>query len=508
MAISPWQTASAFTYVNERALGFPSPYPSHLLTHQTSHMTAASHSFLYASKTSIWCMEIDPIYDQFLLVGTSKSQLLLYNVTEMASNLLQTSHKSSPSTQTPSALQESASTRINLKSTLPTGVSSLSWYPDGGIFIVSVFDEDGSVQIWDGNAFKLVKTWKLSSKVFTVQFSNCATTHSLAAASTGNGHIRLCDIATGACTHTLLGHKDAVYTLAWSPLNEYELVTACSRGEIRVWDIRRSGMTACLYCMSQDGEAVIPSRATVWEAQTSSSHTQHKTRMNVSSLSRQSRDIRRGNSVINEQHMNRKKQRRDPHVSASYSHVRAHNGGINSVCFTPNGRFVLSSASDQTIRLWSARNGSHAFVHYQDAKNGGMGRGIRMQCIQESDERSTILYHPNGNKGELTSYWVHPHEDTQLYTQAKCEGKLGVPLSCGSAPINKKHGHFGAITSCVYRKSHCELYTAGEDGMIKRWTHKEIDCGSEADSEDGDDEWSDLEEEKEEEMRFIPPILN
>ncbi|CCI43704.1 hypothetical protein ABG067_006006 [Albugo candida] len=497
-------------------------------------MIASSSAFVYTPKTSIWCMEIDPIYDQYLLVGTSKSRLLLYDVAKFSSDspempcnpssYSQSLHNTSKN-QSAVALQQSASTCPTLTSTLPSGVSSLSWYPDGGICVVSVFDEEGSVQIWDGNELAIVKTWKLGSKVFTVKFSACATTHSLAAASTGNGQIRLCDVATGASTHTLLGHKDSVWTLAWSPVNEYELATACSRGEIRFWDIRRSGMTACLYCTSQDGEAVVPSRAAVWEAQSSSLQTAEPrrtkmTKMSISSLSRQYRDIQRAKSTINV-HLPRKQdkkkqridhQRRDPHLSASYSHVRAHNGGINSLCFTPNGRFLLSTGTDQTIRLWNTSNGSHAFVHYQDAKNGVMGRSVRMQCIQEADERSTVLFHPNGKLGELVSYLVHPNEeaDTHLYRQAKSEKKLGVPLTCGSAPIIKSTAHFAAITSCVYRKSTCELYTAGEDGLIMRWKPKnDANWVTEEDSEGSEDKWSDLEEEEEERaMRFVPPILN
>lgn len=53
--------------------------------------------------------------------------------------------------------------------------------------------------------------------------------------------VKLCDIVSGGFTHTLSGHRAAVWAVAWSPASEWQLATGGCDGQLRVWDIRRSG---------------------------------------------------------------------------------------------------------------------------------------------------------------------------------------------------------------------------------------------------------------------------
>ena len=34
-----------------------------------------------------------------------------------------------------------------------------------------------------------------------------------------------------------------------------------------------------------------------------------------------------------------------------------HTGGVNSVCFSPDGRYILSGSSDNLIKLWDVETG-------------------------------------------------------------------------------------------------------------------------------------------------------
>lgn len=49
--------------------------------------------------------------------------------------------------------------------------------------------------------------FKMGGKVYAVGMSPIAATHMLIAAGTEDPRVRLCDIASGAFTHTLTGHR-------------------------------------------------------------------------------------------------------------------------------------------------------------------------------------------------------------------------------------------------------------------------------------------------------------
>lgn len=53
--------------------------------------------------------------------------------------------------------------------------------------------------------------------------------------------VQLCDIVSGGFTHSLAGHRAAVWAVAWSPSNEWQLATGGCDGQLRLWDIRRAG---------------------------------------------------------------------------------------------------------------------------------------------------------------------------------------------------------------------------------------------------------------------------
>ncbi|KAG0236143.1 DNA excision repair protein ERCC-8 [Actinomortierella wolfii] len=56
--------------------------------------------------------------------------------------------------------------------------------------------------------------------------------------------IRLCDMRTGAFTHSLPGHRGTVLGVDWSPRHEFILASASTDSTARLWDIRKSN--SCL----------------------------------------------------------------------------------------------------------------------------------------------------------------------------------------------------------------------------------------------------------------------
>lgn len=54
---------------------------------------------------------------------------------------------------------------------------------------------------------QVVMEFKMPGKVYTAAMSPIATTHVLIATGSADVQVRLCDIASGAFTHTLSGHR-------------------------------------------------------------------------------------------------------------------------------------------------------------------------------------------------------------------------------------------------------------------------------------------------------------
>ncbi|WVZ68109.1 hypothetical protein U9M48_017093 [Paspalum notatum var. saurae] len=85
-------------------------------------------------------------------------------------------------------------------------VSAAVWYPvDTGLFVTASFDQ--YVKVWDTNSTQVVMEFKMPGKVYTAAMSPIATTHMLIATGSADVQVRLCDIASGAFTHTLSGHR-------------------------------------------------------------------------------------------------------------------------------------------------------------------------------------------------------------------------------------------------------------------------------------------------------------
>lgn len=49
----------------------------------------------------------------------------------------------------------------------------------------------------------------------------------------------------------LPGHRDEVWSVVWSPIDEYLLASGSLDGSVRLWDIRRAGASACLHSFDQ-----------------------------------------------------------------------------------------------------------------------------------------------------------------------------------------------------------------------------------------------------------------
>ncbi|KAI9299675.1 DNA excision repair protein ERCC-8 [Cunninghamella echinulata] len=182
-------------------------------------------------------------------------------------------------------------------------VSSLSWYPfDMMMFLSSSYD--GTIGVWDTNTMEMACNFSLESRVYCQSISPIAT-HCLVASAAAEPHIRLCDLNSGAFTHTLTGHTGEVYSCNWSPNNEFILYSGGNDGTVRIWDIRRAN--SCIMSLDQD------------------------------------------NGVD-----------KDPLGETNIAHRK----GVNGLTLSSDGKYLISLGLDEKIRLWDTQTGLNTLVNY------------------------------------------------------------------------------------------------------------------------------------------------
>jgi len=339
-------------------------------------------------------------------------------------------------------------------------VTNVKWYPvDSGIFLSS--DTDGSVLLWDTNAFVPVTSFnislhnRISEPAILSVTGKCSVSsmdipkavnnpiHLLLAVGssrtsnerTGQSLIddrvvRLCDIKSGSVSHELVGHggRGGVGTVQWSPTRQFELASGGNDGCVKMWDIRKSGSGACLF-----------------------------------TLNRERKNLKFGQRID---------AIRDPNIlpikrclsetvapnnySMEFSSC-SHSGPVSALSFTPDGKYLLSaSGSDQKIQLWDIQPGSNGgvvlptmYLGPSDASPHPIETNERLTSFlvsQPGSERTATLW-LGGNGGLLLGYEVH---------------------GMGGRPTKALSGHLDKITSISIQENF-RLFTGCKDGMILAW---------------------------------------
>ena len=88
------------------------------------------------------------------------------------------------------------------------------------------------VQVWDANTAQLACSFNFSGKVTGVAMSPIAASHCLVAVVGADPAVKLCDPATGGFMHSLVGHREAVWAVAWSTVSEHQLMTGSCAGQV------------------------------------------------------------------------------------------------------------------------------------------------------------------------------------------------------------------------------------------------------------------------------------
>jgi len=281
---------------------------------------------------TITCLDLDLVEARYLLSGAGDGTLSVLDLHQFGGNPWREA-----------SIQPLFSTKRKGRGHAH-GVSSLAWYThDTGMFFSGSFDR--MVNVWDTNTQQVVCQFEMESPVYSIGLSPVATRHTLVATGSGHHIIRLCDPMTGGSTHCLIGHRDAVHAVQWSPSNEFLLATGSADKTIRLWDIRRAG---CLLSLDQ-----------------------HNSQTGFES--------------------NRTLRQKNVGGKGAPPSVTAHDDAITSLQWAPDGLFLYSSGKDNKIHMWNADNGKNTLVNFGGARNAAEKAN---QMAISSD--GSVLYHPNG----------------------------------------------------------------------------------------------------------------
>ncbi|KAL5487287.1 hypothetical protein EMCRGX_G019870 [Ephydatia muelleri] len=264
------------------------------------------------------------------------------------------------------------------------GISTVQWYPhDTGMFTSSSLDR--SLSVWDTNQLCVVERFKFTEAVYTHSMASSGT-HCLTAAGGGECKITLCDINSGSQTHILRGHRKPVMALKWCPSRDHILTSGSQDNKILFWDIRKG--SGPLFDLDQHNGGG---------------------------------------------------------MAQSTSALSAHNGHVVGLCFTSDGLFLLSVATDNHLRLWDTCTLKNSLINYGRVPISLVQQTCQLSITSSLCSLTPTLAVPTGNDVSLF----------ELFT-----GKKVAILK----------GHYGKVTSCILHPFEQELYSGGSDRNILCWT--------------------------------------
>ncbi|KAH9294346.1 hypothetical protein KI387_040448 [Taxus chinensis] len=374
---------------------------------------ANQKEIISAHKGAVNSLQIDLTESRYLLSGASDGSAAVYDIQQATDNDgggLVAKHKS----------------LFVVDKQLEYGhqyaVSSVSWYPvDTGLFVTGSFDHH--IKVWDTNTTQVEMQFKLPGKVYGVAMSSVSTTHMLIAAGTEDVQVRLCDMASGAFTHTLSGHRDGVWAVQWSASNEWMVITGGCDGSIRFWDIRRAGCFRVLdQLQSQTGRRPSIPKSPASKAKKSSMA--FGKGLSKGSLS----------------------QRQHPGMLSSQNRATAHYGAVTGLEMTNDGLHLFSAGMDSRLRLWDVESGCNTLVNYETTRLR-TSKAIQLAVTPNS----SLVFVPC-----LTSIKAY-----DVWSGSLC---------------STFHGHYDFVNCCSFNSQDQELYSGSNDRQILIWSPPAVLC--------------------------------
>eukprot|EP00878_Enallax_costatus_P021271 GHUV01022514.1.p1 GENE.GHUV01022514.1~~GHUV01022514.1.p1 ORF type:complete len:430 (+),score=57.87 GHUV01022514.1:30-1319(+) len=394
------EPSSALTLEHARSTGEARRAQRQMLHHRLSSFSVSRYVTAETSQTGgLKWLDLDAVEQRYLLTAAADTTVEAFDIV--------TSQATSGGHQ-----QQHLKPVFTLKRGHPSAhryqVTSICWYPvDTGLFVTGSADQH--VKVWDTNMLEVACDFECPDKVHSVAMSSFATSHALIAVATKNPLVQLADVVSGGFTHTLTGHRTAVWSVCWSPANGYHIYTGDASGEVRLWDVRRSGCRAMLDMNATQRPRPAASRVEQRSldggaARFVSTAARLYTSAGPTDTSAGTRGIKRPAAVEASDRPD------DPYSDgerpASAARALAHEGPVTGIVATADGLNLVTAAADNRVRLWDSQYHHNRLVHFANTYNRG---AYPKRLSSTSDGR--YLFYPRGDDIQVWAIdTAHDHD--------------------------------------------------------------------------------------------------
>uniref|UniRef100_A0A8C7QN81 DNA excision repair protein ERCC-8 n=1 Tax=Oncorhynchus mykiss TaxID=8022 RepID=A0A8C7QN81_ONCMY len=236
---------------------------------------------------------------------------------------------------------------------------------------------DKTMKVWDTETLKPAEVFQFEGNVYCHHMSPIARKHSLIAVGTKDQKVQLCDLKSGSRIQVLQGESH-IHT----PTHPYVLLYFTD-SRVLVWDVRRA--SGSLFSLDQHNG--------------------------------------------------------DKSKASSEAVNTAHNGRVNGLCFTVDGLYLLTTGTDDRMRLWNSANGKNTLVNYGKVSNESR-KGLKITVSRSCSPE--FVFVPCGSS--VAVYTLHTGE---LVTMLR--------------------GHYNNVDCCQFHPDYQELYSGGKDCNILAW---------------------------------------
>ncbi|KAF3353578.1 hypothetical protein VdG1_08245 [Verticillium dahliae VDG1] len=399
--------------------------PQHRFDGETDEQGISRTASIWAHRAGVNALALDKFDGRHLLSGGADGALRLWDLDHCGNP--HERHTFRPIADVPRSARDSTDGHKH-------GITHLGFYPfDSDAFLSSSFDR--TLKLWSTKQMRTSASFDLETVIHSHATSPLPG-HLLVACATQHSAVRLVDLKSGSAVQSLAAQGGAVLSVAWSPRHEHVLASGHADGRVRVWDVRRaSGVIGMLD--HEDSLGIVH-------------------RFDHAMASGMSWDD-------------------GPHSRAA---ARAHDDSVNGLCWTDDGKYLVSAGLDRRIRVWDAATGANTLASFGSiVQNSSAGTASLFASPSGlTAGHRDLLFWPN----EQEILVLDLHEGT-LLTRLRVPGPPSVASGQAAGGLNIKNRTMSMVwrgaggqglqngTIMGSGSSFGAILTAHLDGQIRVW---------------------------------------